>query len=151
MRLMSSSGIHGSVTRCWLLHLRYVDIKLPPAGFLSLKRGKKPTQTTECFWKSSSVSSGPVPGAKSSSVPQLLFCLLWLTWPQKHAWSCTVFFQLHMALQCWIDLCAKVHLIRSFYLCLPACLQSICFFLSHEVQVAVLATVMSSRHTELMM
>lgn len=66
--------------------------------------------------------------------------------PRKHAWSCTAFFQLHMALQCWIDLCAKVPLKRSFYLCLHLWLQSICFFLSHEVQVAALAIVMSSRH-----
>lgn len=90
----------------------------------------------------------PSSGAKSFSVLQLLFFLLWLTWSQKCTWSCTVFSQLHMALQCWIDFCAKVHLVRSFHLCLPVCLQSIW---SHEVQVTVLATVMSSRHMVLMM
>lgn len=50
---MSSSSIHGSVMSALLgvllLHLRYVGIKLPPAGFFVLKGEKNPTQTTECF------------------------------------------------------------------------------------------------------
>lgn len=132
--------------RAQLLHLRYVGAKLPPAGFLSLNRVKS---LPKLLSVSKRVHLYPQ--------AQVIFCspaavsLLWLTWPQKRAWSCTVFFQLHMALQCWLDLCAKVHLIRSFSLCLPVCLQSICFFLSLEVQVTVSAAVMSSRHMVLMM
>lgn len=51
--VMSSSSIHGSVTSALLgvllLHLRYVGIKLPPAGllffFLSLVGGEKNQQS----------------------------------------------------------------------------------------------------------
>lgn len=53
--VMSSSSIHGSVRSALLgvllLHLRYVGIKLSPAGGVFCPyRGKiSPTQTTECF------------------------------------------------------------------------------------------------------
>lgn len=124
-----------------LLHLRYVGIKLPPAGFLSLRRVKKPTQITERFWKSSSVSSGPLWCAKSS-IPQLLF--FFCGSPGHRNMPGPALCSFRCIWHC-IDLCAKAHLIRSFYLCLPVCLQSICFFLGHEVQVTVSATIMSNR------
>lgn len=77
-------AVTGALLGVLLLHLRYAVIKLPPAGFFVLKGEKKnPTKITGCFWKSPSVSSGPIPGAKSPSVPQLLFSFYVLTWPTE--------------------------------------------------------------------
>lgn len=135
MRVMSSSSIHGSaLLGVLLLHLRYVGIKLPPAVFFVLKGGKNPQPRL----LNVSERAHLYPQAQFQVPNFLLFpscCFLSTSspGPQKRAWSCTAFFQLPMALQCWIDLCAKVPLIRSFYLCLHLWLQSICFFLSHEV------------------
>lgn len=112
--------------------------------FFGLKGGRvRKTRTAECFWKSPSVSSGPILGAKSPSVPQLLFSFHVLTWPTA---MCLV---LHYGLSAaygtvvW-DRFVCQRTLNEVILLRPAFVPSKhMFFLSH---VAVLATVMSSRH-----
>lgn len=147
---MSSSSIHGSVTNALLgvllLHLRYGGIKLPPAGIFVLKAGGgKQTKLLNVSEK-----AHLYPQAQFQMPNLLLFpscCFPSLSSPglQERACSCTTFLLAYgTAVQDWFVCQGTLN--KVIWLTQQLWHQSICFFLSHEVQVAALAAVMSSRH-----
>lgn len=117
--------------------------------FFVLKRGKKTNRANLSY---SVFPKKPICILRPNSRCQISFCypaapfLLCPHLAYRSMSALALHSFLHMTLRCWIDFCAKVPLIKVVWLMQHLWHQSICFFLSHEVQVAVIATVMSSRH-----
>lgn len=117
--------------------------------FFVLKRGEK-NQQSQSKLRSVSKKAHLYPQAQFQ-MPNLLL-LPSCSFPsvsspglQEHVCFCTTFFLAHdIAVLDWF-LCQGT-LNKVVWLMQHLWHQSICFFLSHEVQVAVIATVMSSRH-----